>query len=254
MALTSLSQMNYGIEITKFNRYIDFQTTFEGPQFSAALSVGYYSLTSIANEVVRAMTAADAANSFYCTVDRTYLSGSANRITIGCGTSGYLNLLFHSGTHTVNTAASVLGYSITDYTGSIYYQNASSIGTYLRPSLYGYNYVPFELNQEVQGSRSIAVSGIKEAIVFNIMKFGSIEFKFEPKSKIAEWTAFMQWAIQQRPFEFTPEIASPSTYYEVTLDTSSRGSNGMGFRFSEQLPQFPNYYQTGKLEFRQVIT
>jgi len=60
----------------------------------------------------------------------------------------------------------------------------------------------------------------------------------------------MEWLIQQREFEFTPEISSPNLVYEGTLEKTDSDSKGLGFEFKEMLPDFPFYYRTGMMQFR----
>ena len=63
------------------------------------------------------------------------------------------------------------------------------------------------------------------------------------------WVPFVQWMIQQREFEFTPDITQASTFYPVTLDDPD---SGLSFNFSEMLPDFPGLFQTPLMKFRVV--
>ena len=59
MALTGRSLFLYGFAVTEFNSSIDFRSASLGPVLQATLQVGYYSLSSLADEIVRAMTEVD---------------------------------------------------------------------------------------------------------------------------------------------------------------------------------------------------
>ena len=251
MALSSQSLLVYGIQVTSLNNLIDFKTTSGGATKTATLNLGYYSPTSLAIEAVRALSAADNSVTYTANVLRGYDMGIGNRMQISTSSS-FFSLLFSSGPNTINSAYSLFGFAYSDYTGHTSYTGYQSTGTTLVPAMIGYNYTPIEINMEVQGATTVSASGVKEAVVFQVMQFAGVEFKYEPKSSLSSWSSFFQWSIQQRPFEFMPEISNPSYIYEVTLDKSTRGSKGMGIMMKEMLPQFPNYYTTGALEFRKI--
>lgn len=254
MALRDKSLFLYGFEVTQFNSSIDFKAASLGPTLMATLTFGFYSLTSLMTEIKRAMQAADPANIYTVTADRTFSAGLQNRVTIS--TSGsFLSLLFLTGPRTASTTAPLIGFAVADRTGSTSYTGTSSAGTVLVSELNGYNYLSPDFNHKIYGSVNISTSGVKEAVVFQIQKFLQVEFKYEPEAKwIVQWTPFMDWIIQQRLFEFTPEIKSPTVFYEVTLESSSADNKGLAFKPAEMLPNFPFNYQTGLLTFRQNIT
>jgi hypothetical protein len=251
MALTSQTLFNYGLSVTIYNQYIDFRIAPSGPILTATVSLGYYSLQSLGQAVTNALSAQDLTNTYTFTIDRSLLL--ENRITIS--TSGsHLELLFGSGPSVSASIANTLGFLIMDYTGATSYQGSNSAGITLLTQYPGYNYMPPDYFQEVQGAKSVSASGIKESIVFQIQQFLEVEFKWEPLSRKAEWLAFFQWAIQQREFEITPEYKVYGTVHRVTLETTTQNSNGLGFKMREMLPQFPNEYQTGALKFRVIPT
>ena len=147
--------------------------------------------------------------------------------------------------------APLIGFSATDKTGSTSYAGFASCGTVLIPELVGYNFVSPQRSRKIFGSVNVSASGLKEAIVYQIQEFWSVSFKHEPETKVeAEWTPLMTWMISQKPLEFTPEISSPSTFYEGTLESTAADGAGLGYMMEEMLPQFPFYYQTGTLKFR----
>lgn len=255
MALSSRSLLLYNLEVTRYNQALDFAIApLPGGLRQATLRLGSYSLNALLEEIVRALTEADPTGLYTYTIDRTFSGGTQNRVTI-TKSSGSFSLLFGSGPRAASSCATLLGYTATNKTGSLSYQSQSTAGTALITSLNGYTYLGPEYNRKVQGSVNISASGEKQAIVFGIMQFVDVEFRHEPATKVlTEWTSFFDWAIQQKLFEFTPQVASPATFYEVTLDSTAMDGKGLGMRWAEMLPFFPNYYQTGKLVFRRRLS
>ncbi len=201
-------------------------------------------------EIKRAMEAADPANTYTVTADRTVSGGTENRITIA--TSGaFLELLFLSGPRTSSTIAPLIGFTTTDQTGSTSYTGTSTAGTALVSELVGYTFVPPEMRKKVFGNVNISTSGKKEAIVFSIQKFFTVEFKYEPTAKVeTEWEGLNDWMMQQRLFDFTPNITAPSTFLEATLEQHQGDNQGLGFAMREMLPLFPDLWTTGIMTFR----
>lgn len=234
------------------NRSLDFVAALAGPTKLATLRLGYYSLTGLMTEIERAMNEADPANTYTVTADRTINGGTENRVTIS--TSGsYLDLLFATGPRTASSCASLIGFS-GDQTGSTSYTGTSSAGVPLIPEYTAYTFLDTTMWRKNFGVTTITASGKKEAIVYQIQKFMTATFKYEPEAKvITEWLDFVDWSIQQKPFDFTPDyVTAPSTVRQVTLDGTGDDGKGMGWRWKEMLPDFPFNYTTGELKFRLV--
>jgi len=255
MALSAKSSFLYGYQITEFNRSIDFKANISdtSPRL-ATLNLGFYSLTSLMTEIVRAISVLDAVNTYTVTANRSVAGGTQNRITIwSSGT--YFQLLFGTGPRAASSVASLIGFTPTDKTGFTTYTGNFSTGTQFTTTFPAYNYLGPDYYQKVMGAVNVSASGQKEAIVFNIQSFIQSEFKYERKADVeTNWIPFFQWAIQQKRFEFIPEISSPGIYYEVTLEKTGADGKGLAFTLKEMLPQFPNVYQTGVLLFRKVQT
>lgn len=251
MALTAKSLFLYGLEVTPANRYLDFDVG--GGVVTATLPLGYYSLTSLMDAVVSAMKAAAPAEDFTCTADRTFSGGLQNRVTIATTTAAQLDLLFLSGPNTSNTIAPLLGFAVADQTAALSYQGTSSAGIALSPSWWGKNFRPPDFFRKNFGALNVSASGQKEAIVFAIQQFIGVEFEHEPNSSaFADWPALIDWMIQQRPFDFTPEISSPSVVYQVMLESSAQDGKGMAMELREMLPSKPFQWTTGPLVFRVI--
>lgn len=250
MALSAKSLINYGIEIGTLNSNIDFQVVSSGPILTAVLALGFYSPGGLAIEIAAQMQSVDPTAIYSVTVDRTVMGGTQNRITISSNGS-FLSLLFASGPNTATSAATICGFNVQDYTGSLTYTGSQTVGTVLIPDYIGYNYLDDNNQAKVFGAVNVSASGLKEAVTFNIQLFINVEFKHESKANLLSWKSFFSWAIQQRQFDFTPEISNPSNVYNVTLEKTQYEGQGLGYQMSEELGDgFPNYYTTGPLEFR----
>ena len=251
MALSYYSLLNYGIQIGTSNQYIDFKASALGPELTGTIDIGFYSPASLADAIVAAMQAVDPLNSYSCTVNRTVAGGTQNRLTIAT-TGTFLSILFGSGSHAASSVAITAGFNRSDYTGATSYTGSASTGIVLIPELIGYNFQDPKQTQKVFGAVNISAAGIKEAVVFNFQKFYEVEFRNEPKSRLLEWQNFFSWAIQQRPFDFTPELNVPTVFNQVTLESTQADGKGLSYLMKEMLPQFPNQYTTGPLTFRVV--
>ena len=241
----------YGLEINNNNSSLDFKTTAMGSTLLATLTFGFYSLGDLMNEVVRAMKEVDPLNDFTYSIDRTVNGGLENRITLSTTTGSTLELLFATGPRTASTVATTIGFAVADYTGATSHISVASAGTVLVTEFTGYTYLGPEMFRDIRGTVNISTSGRKEAIVFQIQEFFQVMFKYEPESKVkTEWLDLVDWMIQQRGLEFTPEITSPSTFFNCTLERTDQNGKGLGMKWIEMLPNFPFFYQTGNLVFR----
>lgn len=250
MALNSKSLFNYGIQVTNLNQNIDFVKELGGDTLTAQLNLGFYSPGGLADQVALQLQSLDPDNVYSVTVDRTILGGTQNRITIS--TSGtYLDILFGSGPNANTSAAGIMGFNNVDYTGSTSYTGAQTTGIILIPDFIGYNYSDSDQASKLFGAVNVAASGLKEAVTFNTQFFVEVEFKYEPASRLMDWKAFFIWAIQQRQFDFTPNISSPSVVFNSTLERTEYDDQGLGYKMKELLGEnLPNFYSTGPLVFR----
>lgn len=251
MALSAQSLFLYGYTVTVSNQYIDFKGASGGPEITATLPLGDYSLSSLGSALQAAMQAADPTNVYIVTVDRSLLGGLANRITISSSGS-FFQILFGTGTHAVASMASLVGFNPTDYTGGTSYTGSQSTGTSLVPVMLGYDYADPNQQQKRFGAVNVSASGLKEAVFFNTQDFIDVEFMYEPKSKLPAWLALMTWMTAQKPFDFTPEITKPSIFFPVTLEKSEYEGRGLGFQMKEMLKDYPNFYTTQPMNFRVV--
>lgn len=249
MALGSKSLFNYGIQVTSLNCNLDFKNQMGGSTLTAVLSLGFYSPQGLANEIATQLQSLDSVNVYTVTVNRNIMGGLQNRITIATNGS-FLQLLFGSGPNVNSSCASLAGFNQTDYTGATSYTGSQTTGIILIPDFVGYNYLNNFNTNLVFGAVNVSASGVKESVTFSIQKFIFVEFMYEKKSNLLAWNNLFSWMIQQRQFDFTPEIFSPDTFFTVTLEQTDFEGQGLGYQMLEMLPDFPNDYQTGSLKFR----
>lgn len=250
MALRAKSMFLYGLEVRDDNQNLPFRAVLAGPELNAVIPAGFYSLTSLITQIAASMHVADPIHTYTVTADRTVSGGTENRITIS--TSGsYLDLLFATGTTAASSVRDLIAFGIFDYTGSTMYTNGDSSGTPLVTEWYGKNYQPPEVFTKNFGSVNVSTSGEKEAITWTIQRFIGVEYEHEPQPKVlTEWRDLINWMIQQKPFDFTPEISSPTTVHEVTLEKSTDDGKGLGFNMKEMSPLKSFMFTTGPMTFR----
>jgi len=254
MALESKSLFTYGIQVTALNNKIDFKAASGGLTLTATLNLGFYSPASLAQEIAFEMQSVDTLGNIYSvSVNRTVMGGTQNRVIIS--TNGtFLSLLFGTGPNFNISASAIMGFNPSDYTGSTTYIGSFTTGSTLIPEFIGYNYLDNTNQSKIFGAVNVSASGLKEAVTFNTQFFVNVEYKYEPKANLAAWKSFFLWSIQQRPFDFTPEIANPTNVLTVTLDSTQYEDQGLGYQMSEMLAsQMPNFYETGPLKFRLIV-
>lgn len=248
MALQSRSLFLYGLQVTEYNRSIDFVAAISGPEIRATLTIGYYSLTSLMAEIKRAMSEADLNNLYTVTADRTVSGGTQNRVSIGT-TGTHLELLFGTGTRAASSSAELIGFTKTNKTGSTSYTATLSSGTTLSPPFPGNMWVEPSLYKKNFGTLNTTASGRKESIVYSTQRFWQIQYNWIPTTQKNQWADLLTWLISQKFIDFTPEITSPEIFYEGSLEGTPADSQGLAFTLNET-PKGTGLYDTGILKFR----
>lgn len=252
MALRSKSLFLYNLSVTASNQNIPFKAASGGSELTAVIPTGYYSLSTLLTAIASAMIAADPTNTYTATADRTISSGTENRVTIA--TNGiFLSLLFSSGATAPSSIRDLIGFAHADQTGATTYTSSSTSGTALVTAWYATNYTAPEMNLQNVGTVNVSTSGLKEGIFWSLQQFIIAEYMYESQADVfAFWNPLLIWMIQQKPFDFTPEVSSPSTVYPVTLEKSAVDGKGLAFMMKEQVPDFPFRYTTGSFTMRVV--
>lgn len=252
MAIKNPSMFTYGYFVDGTNKYLPFRVVSD-VEYIAVLDEGYYSGIGLAQEIVRAMNVQAPTTSLQVNIDRSYSSGTQNRWTIKTFSS-FLSIMFGSGTSASDSIYSQIGFLASDYTGATTYLGASDTGAKLFTEYPAYTYLPPQLFKTQTGVVTSSTRGDKETIVWSTQRFIQGEFKFEPELKVkTDWQTFFDWSSKIRPFDFTPDYTlDPNETYNVTLEKTTGAGNGLGFKFQEQLPQFPFNYTTGQIQMRVV--
>ena len=252
MALKDKSLFTWGIQVHSLNCYLPFKNSSGGAEIDAVLNLGFYTLTTLATEIARAMNAADSTNTYGCTVDRTYSNNTQNRLTIS--TSGsYLKILFGTSSFAWQSITNLVPFGNSDLTGATSYTSTGTTGTSFQTSWYGKNYQPPTLNLKVIGVKNMAADGTVETVWWSQQQLIQVEFQYEAQAyALATWQPFLSWIVRGRPVDFTPETNVPATVYSVTLDKSNADGKGLGIQMKEMIPDYPLLYTTGPLDFRLV--
>lgn len=257
MAQNDRALFLYGMDVTQNNKYINFRATFGGPELTATLTVGNYTMTELLFEIKKQMELVSPAFTFSWTIDRTISSGTSNRIHVTTS-SAYFDLLFGSGTNSANSPAGLLGFMATDYTGAVSYTGFQGSGSILVPEFPTLDYLSPDSLVTQDGAKNVSAAGIKETLVFSQMKFMQGQWKwitnYGNRTQYTQWVAFMKYATRQLKFEFTPSINEDvNAFYKVTLESTPEDGNGLGYRLVQMRGDgLYRFYDSGLLKFRVV--
>lgn len=253
MALRKQSAFFYNFEINNTNFNIPFKVSLVGGLKNGVIPFGFYTLDQLATAIGVAMKQVDPPNTYTVTITRTSVGlVMSNRITIA--TSGiFLSLLFNTGATAATSIRTITSYGAVDYTGATSYMNAATSGTYLVTDWFGNNYTPPQTFLRNIGNVNVSTNGAKEGIKWSIQGFISVEYKYESEAKVlVNWRPLIFWFIEQKPFEFIPEVNLPTVFFNVTLEKSPEDGKGLAWSMKEMVPQFPFLYTTGNFTMRLI--
>jgi hypothetical protein len=80
---------------------------------------------------------------------------------------------------------------------------------------------PMAPQQNVVRHDSITSSGIKQSVVERREKFLPLNWPFVPQADIAEWTTFMNWALDGQVFTYYPDSTDPTTHTDYSLEDTN---------------------------------
>lgn len=259
MALSTFSQFFYGFTVDSTNNLIDFNETGGSSGLQATINTGSYTLTDFLTAVKTAMDAAG-------TGTYTVSVARATRLISITGPSGGFSLLTNSGSGSGSSPWSLMGFDETaDQTGSTGYTGASGAGSVYAPQFRLQDYVASTDWQELVDVNVIeSANGDIETFAFGTRNFIQCNITYandysQPTSSIikndasgvANLRAFMVDITKKRPFEFMPDIDTPTTYQEVLLESTPDTKDGTGFRLKEMYSKgMPGYFETGVLKLR----
>lgn len=258
MALKTRAKFYYGISVPTGATYIAFQET-TGPIRSAKLKVSSYSLTGFVAEISRALNAAGT-QIYSVTVNR-----STRRITISAPAN--FSILITTGPYAGSELYSIMGFPLTNQTGSNSYTGTNAVGKSYSPQFFLLDYVDTEKSQDaVDASINETASGSVEVIRYGTKKFMkcSIDFVTNEKTAIDSWIEndpagvencidFLQDITQKTKLEFMPDRDQPNTFQTFILESTASNRSGLGYELQEKVGDgLLGYYNLGRLVFRLI--
>lgn len=249
------SKFNYGLTVDEQSKAISIN---EGAgELIVEIDPGSYTL----GEFVAAISAAFNSTGL---LDYTV---SLNRTTglVTISASANFNLLLASGSQIGSSFATLLGFTqSTDLTGLSTYTGAARAGKEYYPQFWLQSYVPSTIfQQSADAVVNKTASGRVEVVRFGIEKYIEMDIKFvtdlpmtgEPiknnPNGLQSCIDFMTDISQKNRFEFVPDVATPSVFESVILESAPSYSNGTGFKLRELFSQnLPDIYETGVIKLR----
>jgi len=256
MSLTTRSVFYTTAEITSSNQNLNF-TEGAGPELTAVLAVGTFSLSDF---IIKIKTALDAAGAltYTVTVDR-----DTRFITIT--TTSTFALLVLSGSQVGTGPFSLMGFNGADRTGASTYTGDSGAVTEYLPQFILQDHVAKENEQEaVHETINETGTGVIEVVKFGNKQFIEVNARYItdiPQGSghpietnltgVADAQAFMRNIVKKGPFEIIPDRAVRATFDKVLLESTPDNRNGTGFKLRELYAQnMPGYFETGVLRLR----
>lgn len=250
----------YNFLVDDSNRGLDFVDA--SGYHSILITKGGYTLSSLAVEIARAMTANSSSNNYLMSADRT-----TRRYTIE--SDGNFDLPFLTGFSNAIGIFDLIGFSELDISGSDSYTGLFSAGKAYYPQFYLKNYIDAE---DSQNPLSAVVNKSSNGENYEIVKFGSQNFyKFEilyttnrmlgqnsvikeNPTGVDDLREFMKYCTKKYPIEFMKDISNREVYDKVILESTPTNQDGVGFEISPDYGQeLPDFYQLGgPLVFKRI--
>ncbi len=255
--INTWSKFNFGFTIDTTNSIGDFSEG--GSALTATLDAQGYTLGEICMALAAALNLSGA-NTYTVTVSRT-----THRVTIAANHN--FELLLNTGDHSLVSFWELLGFSLAaDLTGAATYTGTSQAGQIYYPQFLLQSYVPSNLNQQsLEPMVNRTASGRTELIRFGIDEFIEFELKFitdlamdgliikNNPGGVAAAQAFLEDITTKSRFEFVPDVAHPSTFEKVVLESMQSAKDGSGFKLKELYMQnLPGIFETGIMTLRVV--
>lgn len=256
--IMTFSKFNYGFNITSENYIINFDEG--GPELSALLNPGSYTLGEFASEIQSALNTAGALE-YTVSINR-----STHKLTIAA--TGVFSILLSSGSNIGLSPFDIMGFTqVVDLTGLTSYTAQDRAGFEYYPQFLLQSYVPPEhFKESSDATVNETASGRVEVVRFGIVASIEMDIKFitsltmdgkvikNNPSGLEDALDFLSDISQKRRFEFVPDVDTPGTFYKVILDTAPGFNKGTGFKLRELFAQnLPNIYETGLLTLRVVV-
>lgn len=257
MSLQTLPVFIFDYQVTSTSQFINFDEG--GPELTAVLNIGSYSLTDYLSEIERAMNAAGA-------LDFTVTANRDTRI-ITVAATGTFSLLITSGSNAGASAYANMGFSGADVSGSSSYDGGAAAGNEYIPQFFVQNYTSFDdFKVAADASVNVAASGNTEVLSFGQNQFMRANITFATSrdvgancyitnnaTGVADLRTFMDYLITKGPVEFSEDKDSRSTFTTCILEATPENGDGVGYRLNELVARrLEGFFETGTLLFRKV--
>ena len=250
------SKFYWGTLVTSENFAIDFDEG--GPEKYASLPIADYTLTEYAAawQAALRLTGTQLYNVTFNRTTRKITVSAPNPFTLRCNT----------GSRNATAAWAIAGFATTsNKTGSNSYTGENPAGyeyiTQLPLSQYisvehssvkenaAVNTTAHGITQIVhygRGSRpKMNIRGITNKINLNMTNF------YQNASGVQNALDFMEYLIDKNKVEFMPNVNDPSIFHKLFLEATPQGRNGVEFELQNMAV---DWYETGQLTFREVLT
>jgi len=254
--ITTLSQIFYGTTVTINNRAIDFDEG--GPELQATLRVGSYSATEYAAEFQRAMR--EAGTQAYVVI----FNRATQKITLTAPSN--FTLRRSTGTRLGTSAWVMSGFGLgANLTGTNSYTAANIMGSVYKCQYPVADYLDPEHNviKEASNVNSTPVGIVQQAsfgdgiritadirLITNRTGLKNTPF-YENVNGVADFMAFIRFAMTKGALEFMPDVATPSYFVKCYLEGTKQDKDGR--RFALENMSDPEFYRSGTLTFRKVL-
>lgn len=255
--INTFSKFYYNYLITSTTKSFNFN---EGAgQLTATIPTGSYTLTTLCDELAYQMEQVGTQN-YTVTANR-----STRVITISSAIA--ITILAATGTNAATGCYSVIGFNATDRTSNTSHIGNNITGSSYTPQYKLQNYVASEDNRTLR-DQTVAKSASGKVEVISFGNDDMFEFKimfanniYQPSGSpitnsqtgVEDLRTLMQYLINKYEVEFMPDVNTPSTYYQVVLESTASGSNGTGYKLEEQYGRgLVGYFESGLLKFRVI--
>jgi hypothetical protein len=257
MALNTHSKLIYGFTIDSDNFALDFD---EGiGEIQASIDLGDYTFGEIADEVAAVLT--DAGTQEYTvTIDR-----ETRFVTISA-TSNF-DLLVATGSRFAKSIFGLLGFTISDRTGSNSYTSNVAAGFEYATQMKLQDYISSEeWRRAASAVVNKSASGLVEVVKFGDEKFIQANFRFITDRDMGstpvirtnlngkqDFLDFIRFMVTKGFAEFFPNEDDVNIFEKVLLESTPGNSDGTGYQLDEQYGRgLPDFYDSGRLVFRVV--
>lgn len=256
MTIFNKSVFYYGIKIESGNFNLDFS---EGAgELTAFLRLGFYTLTSLAIEVARALSEAGGQD-YEVTVnrsDRTYTISADSNFSILTG----------SGSHQGIMAWDITGFEGPDKTGTNSYLGSLSVGKEFLPTAPLQSFTPPEHYKDISDAvindngsevEVFTVGGEKRFAEFSIGLITNNEVNnslmTNNQNAVSEILDFLDYITDRGPYELMRDVDDRDTFEQFLLESTISNRKGVGFKLIEMLSKkMVGYYETGILKSRKL--